>query len=273
MFSSERELLENLEKDDILKILKNKPHLFFFFPQRWKDDKDIVVEAIYHSPYNYKYISNELQNERTIILQTIALNGYFFYMIPQRFRDDKEICYLAINNYSFNTRYLSERLKYDEDIFFLLVMKNSWTINYMSCSLRNNTEIVNKALNMNRNILGYLNTTLKYEINFIVNVLINKHNFLLTDFPISIRNNVEIIKYAVKKNYINFIHVPKKDKNFLYDLYLLNPKIKYFLENTPYQYVLDKYNYLELLQIKNNEKKENFFHSRDVAYYILEFLF
>lgn len=273
MFPSERERLKNLEKDEILKILKIKPYLFSFFPERWKNDKEVAVEAIYQYPYNYKHISIELQNDRTIILQIIVLNGYFFYMIPQRFRDDKEICYLAINNYSFNTRYLSERLKYDEDIFFLLVMKNSWSINYMSFTLRNNTEIVNKALNMNRDILAYLNTTLKYEKDFIINVLINKHNFFLTDFPIVIRNNVEIIKYAVKRDYINFIHVPKNDKNFLYDLYLLNPKIKYFLENTPYQYVLDKYNYLELLHIKNNEKKENFFHSRDVAYYILEFLF
>lgn len=273
MFQRERERLETFNKIEALNFLRAKPHLFIFFPEKWKMDREIIVEAIYLYPYNYKHIPEIFKNDRSIVLQTIALNGYIFYAIPTKFRRDKDICLLAIEKYTFNVRYISERLQLDEEIFFYLVMKNSWSINYMSLALRNNENIVDKALSINRNIFSYISTNLKYNVNFIINVLIEKYNFLLSDLPVLIRNNRDVIKSAIKKNYINFVYAPKYDKDFLYELYTLNPMIKCFLEKTLYQSILDKHNYLILLYHKDKEEKKNIFHTRDIAYYIMEFLF
>lgn len=263
-------------ESEILEELRKRPYCFSLLPEHWKENYNVIVESILLYPYNYTYIADEFKKHRNLAIQAILMSPYLFNQVPHEFKNDMEICLLAIKNYPFNVKHLSNDMKKNEEIFFLLVKENSWGLNYMSSVLRDDPGIFEKAISINPNVFGMLNSAIKKN-NMFLKELLPKYNLTLQNFPEEARHDQELIKIAVKHNYLNFYFLPKKffnDYKFLLELYNLNKNLNIILKETKRECVIDKYNfYNHFLIYKQHEKEDNIFHMRELVEIIASFLF
>lgn len=270
------ETFRDKNEKEIINELRKKPYFFSLLPSKWKENYNVVIEAILLYPYNYTYIKEDFKKKRNLAISAIVMCPYLFTHVPSEFKNDKEICLLAIKNYPFNVKHLSIKMKENEELFYLLVKENSWGINYMSSTLRNNEQIFEKALQLNSTIFGLICSELKKNIEFLEK-LIPKYDLLLQNFSELARDNKKIIKIAVKNNYLNFYFLPKKyynDYDFLFELYSINKKLDIILKETKRECVIDKYNFIHhLLKYKQQEEIDNIFHMPELVFMIQSYLF
>jgi hypothetical protein len=263
----------NKDRENLIIELKRNPHCFSYFPAHWRSNREIVMEAIHYFPHNYYYITDELKKDRIIGLKVVTANAMLFCSLSDELKGDKEIAMIALEHNPCNLKYISLELKKDEDLFFLIVQKNYYGVTYFSEEILNNRNVIEKAMKMNSNIFGYLRSPLIYEKEFLLSV-IQKFNIPLKNIPIKMRNDMDIIRTAVTRDYKNFIQIPKtlyENHNFVFQLYLHNKAIKIFLSNTRHERILDRFNLLLLIKKKNNEPY-NIFHTTDLCFYIMTFL-
>lgn len=272
LFSKKNDFMTK-EKNELMIELMRNPYSFSYFPEKWRGDKELALEAIRQLPHNYYYLSKDLKKDRIIGLNTILSNGMLFGSLSEDLRRDKEIAFIACESHPFNVKYVSEELKKDKDLFFLLVRKNYWGISYFSEELVNDKDIVEEAMKINVNIFHFLSSSLKFDKKFLID-MIQKFNIKLKDIPEIMRSNTDVIKCAIQKDYKNFIQIPKKiyeNDAFIFQLFLLNKKIKIFLRHTRHEGLLDKYHCLLVMKKKQNETKQHIFQDLDICSVILKF--
>jgi hypothetical protein len=266
----------NKNEKEILEELRTKPYFFSLLPPIWKENYNICVEAILLYPYNYTYIKEEYKKKRNLAIQAITMCPYLFTHVPSEFKNDMEICLIAIRNYPFNVRHLSSNMKNNEELFYVLVKENSWGLNYMSSTIRNDKRVFENALQINSSVFGCIHSMLKNDVEFL-KPLIPKYNLLIQNFSEVARKNKELLKIAIRHNYLNFYFLPKlyyNDFHFLFELYSINKKLGIVLKETKRERVIDKYNfYHHCVFYKQMEKEDNIFHMPELVHIIESFLF
>ena len=105
------------EKSELMIELMINPYCFSYFPDEWRGDKELALEAIRQLPHNYYYLSRDLKKDRIIGLNTILSNGMLFGSLSEDLRRDKEIAFIACESHPFNVKYVSEELKKDKDFY------------------------------------------------------------------------------------------------------------------------------------------------------------
>lgn len=266
--------LNNCNRDEIISLIHNKPHSFRYLPEKWKDDKIVVMELLYISPYNFHYISPRLKKDKTIVLHFITKCPHLFSSIDSTFHNDIDVALHTLETYPYNTKYISESLKNNVSVFTMLTEKNTWAINHMSSNLRNDPNVVINAIRINKNILSFLITELKFNTDFLISLL-NESLVCIKDIPKQMLNNKKIMKCCIVKNYQNFLYISKtlyNDEKFIFELYLSNRRIGLFLKNTKHENVFDKYNFLLLLHWKKKKVHDDIFHFEDIYRSIFEYL-
>lgn len=264
----------NRTKDELLVEIKQNPYAFSYFPQKWRGDRDIVMEAIHRLPHNYYYISNELKKDRIVGLTVILANGMLFCSFSDELKRDKEIAMIAVDSHPFNVKYISKELQQDEDLFFLIVQKNYWGISFFSNEILEKEHVVDKAIEINKNIFPYLNSCLLLQKDFLIK-MIQKYNIPLKNIPVLMKNDKDVVKASIQKDYKNYIQIPEtlyKNSDFIFQLFLWNNGIKIFLYHTRHERVIDKFHFLLLIKKKNQEEEYNIFHTFDLCYSIMQFL-
>ena len=226
-------------------------------------------------PYNYKHLSERLQNNRKIVIHTILQNPYLFFLIPDNLKDDKEIATIGIELSGYNIRHVSTRLQDDEDLFFLILHRNSWYINYVSERIRNDPNIIKRVIKKNKFIFQSIRSQLKEDKKFIIEI-INELNLTLNYISESLLKDFEIIKIAIKKNSFNYFFLPNNiyyNANYLMRLYIINKDISKYYSSSIELQVIDKYNYYCFLYEIRKKNEDNIFHMEDISTYIGEYLF
>ena len=232
-------------KDYVLKILKHKyPLCFNKLSINFRNDREIMLEAVKVNGENLKFVSNNLIKDSQIILEAIK------------------------NNYNaFN--YLSDVFKYNKNNFFILLKHNCLIINCVS----------NIFINYKNNIFKIIFILIKFHNDKVIdiyNIMITK---LSDDNKIYIKNIIDIQYYNIyniefiKENnkilnkYINF----KLVINHIYDInnyeiLLLNRKILNYISENPilfpkfieYLFLKEEYDMIYEYENFNDYIKEKF---------------
>lgn len=67
-----------LDKENIKLMLKKSPGNFRYFPEKWKDDLELVIDAVSVSTSNMEYVSKRLSNNLDVL--KAALNKSIFFL-------------------------------------------------------------------------------------------------------------------------------------------------------------------------------------------------
>jgi len=88
----------SVDKEILLNILKTSENidLFSTLDEYWRDDNDIVKEALKINPLMYEHISERLKLDRDLALSTIKADINTHRMIAKRFRRNKEFLIDAV---------------------------------------------------------------------------------------------------------------------------------------------------------------------------------
>eukprot|EP01080_Neovahlkampfia_damariscottae_P011996 gene11996-5396_t len=111
-----------------------------------RDDFDFVKDLIKKNAEYYLYVSVRLQYNLELAREAVKSNGYSLVYISNEFQNDSSIVLLAAKENMDSIQYASISTKNNLDIGMKLVEINGKILKYLSSELQDNEEIVIKAL-------------------------------------------------------------------------------------------------------------------------------
>jgi hypothetical protein len=189
----------------ILEVLKkNKKFTINSLSEEFRNDYDIVLEAVKNKGINLKFASEELQNNYNIVLEAVKNNGLSIQFSSYTLQNNKNIIIESIlsNKLSFNF------VKYNLEYQLYLLIHN----------LQHNFNI--KFIKLNELFLNNINYISKTnQFNNIFNFILKNHIEIFIEnykkFINVIINNLDYIQLCQKYN----IHIFSKDEITNYNEY------------------------------------------------------
>lgn len=184
-----------------IKIIKPnyKKSLLRYVGEQWGHDRDFVLEnvSVKEGGYQIIFASEELKNDREVVLAAISNDDLAFSEIRSKFKKDKSFLIDAvhINPLIFNK--IDPQLKLDKDIALSAVTKAGWILKNMDESLRNNKKIALAAIKNDPKAIWSAGDVFKNDLD--LNLKCIKRNGLIFQYAAeTIRDNKEAAMLAIK---------------------------------------------------------------------------
>jgi hypothetical protein len=219
-----------------LSMVKKDGMFLKYVDERFKDDKEIVLEAFKQNQDSIIYVEmNTLVYNNTIVeaiknrvckitsipsnfednieiyLNLVKYNGVLIYFASRSIKDNKVIVMNAVKSNGLALAYVSERLRDDKDVVLASVSLLGTSINYASNRLKNDRIVIFTAIIESGVVIRMMPQQYMNDKNFIINIL--RHNpcaFKYINFEIRFDKEVE----WVSKRYFKQIRNIKPDINF-----------------------------------------------------------
>jgi hypothetical protein len=121
-------------------------------------EKEHAIEAVSENAYAYNTLSDELREDRDVVLATVRKDGYILIFMDPQFKEDKEVVLAALTNFGYAIHY-TEDLKGDKDVVTAAIMHDGYNLNSASEELQRDPELITLAMNR-----GYMPTEEQEEI-------------------------------------------------------------------------------------------------------------
>lgn len=95
-----------LTKEDALQALKENVH-FKDLPQKFKEDREVVKEAVKYDCFSLKYAGAKFQDDKEIVLIAVSSCGWAYEYVSERLQNDKEVLLTALENFKNNISWVS----------------------------------------------------------------------------------------------------------------------------------------------------------------------
>lgn len=154
MYKTKETAIRNLQKG---KNFGTKPFDLF------RNDRDVVLEAIKTNPYFILDADAEFRNERNIMLYVSKEVAELFQFSSDNLKEDKSYCLEIVSRYGSLLEYVSPNLRSDVDVVKSAVKANGEALTYASDSLKDNREIVLLAVQDFGFALKYASERLKND--------------------------------------------------------------------------------------------------------------
>ena len=159
-----RDLFRNRDEIYVLGKILDGEYDFNKLSNKFKDNKEFMLQAINNQDIGHrlkidregkaevedsiiKYASQNLRNDKDIVLKAIEKNPDALEFASDRLKDDDMVVRRAILNYNTTAlQFASERLKNNFDIVKTAVQMNPEVLQFASKELRNNEDIVKEAV-------------------------------------------------------------------------------------------------------------------------------
>ena len=208
------------DNQDIKKVIDLRI-LLSYVTNDIRSDAQSVLCALSLSLNNYQFVSSSLTSDKEFIqellnrlLAEIASSNVkpssisialIYKRLPDSLKDNKEIAFLAVKIDYRLYHIISERLKEDFDIAEYVLSIQPGFLKEISYKLLLNRKFMRIGICYNPSIYLQLNKTLQNELEIALNAISNaKDNYIIelyAKMPFKIRNNIQLIKEAIKKDY------------------------------------------------------------------------
>jgi hypothetical protein len=217
------------EKSIIISSMKINPYnTWKHIKDDYKDDPDIILEAIRSNLLNFKslyYSNKELYKEQKYIKAAFdAKQLHYHYIKHPKYlefltfvsENDQEIVKIAVKQNGLALQFASESLKNDQEIVKIAVKQNGLALQFASESLKNDQEIVKIAVKQNGLALQFASESLKNDQE-IVKIAVEQNGLALQFASESLKSNLKIVKIAVEQNGLALQFASESLKNELLD--------------------------------------------------------
>lgn len=242
--SSIEELSDRLrdDKELILQALVFNDYAFVCASEKLREDKEVVEFAMKKNPKLFKYVGNNYKNDLSFIVRQLQNidpdksdsyneiddeydaektidRKFIFNNLTPEFKDDlhKMTCLASFDKDCI--KYASSRLLDLENFGLVVVSHEGNNLQYLSNRLQNDKFIVMSAILNNPESLQYAPEIYKDNIEIIKLVVSNKYNKQAFKYASeNMRNNKELIEYALSVNTENMEHISDtvaNDKSFI----------------------------------------------------------
>ncbi len=188
MFKTKEEALNNISK---MNFSDKEFDLF-------RNDKEVVLEAVKQGGWALEYTSDELKNDKEVVLEAVKQNGHALYFASKRLRDDKEVVLEAVKQDAMALEYTSDELKNDKEVVLEAVKQDYWALEYASDELKNNKEVVLEAVKQDGWALELASDKLRND----KDILNAVRDYLMSDSWVG--NLSEDIFFKAKENLLKY---------------------------------------------------------------------
>jgi hypothetical protein len=136
-----------------------------------RSNREVVIAAVSKNGANFKYASDELKNDRGIVLTAIANDevdcGCVYKMCPLAVKNDREIVLAAVSKHGKDLVYVSDEFRHDREVVLRAVANDESetgvALRCASIDLRGDREIVLAAVSKHGHSLQYASKELKND--------------------------------------------------------------------------------------------------------------
>ena len=114
-----------------------------FLPVRLRKDMEVVEMAVSckGSGCALQFATDELRNDKNIVLKAVKSDGYALEFASQELRDNEVVCLEACRQNGFAMRFVSERLRHDKEWGKRAMQANGYSLKYAGKSLKDDHEV------------------------------------------------------------------------------------------------------------------------------------
>ena len=102
----------------------------------FRDDKEVVLEAVKNYGQALKYTSEPLRNDKEIVLEALKTNGWALEYASNSLKNDKDVVLKAVKTNGLALHHASDKLKNDKEIVLEAVKTNGLALHYASESIQ-----------------------------------------------------------------------------------------------------------------------------------------
>ncbi|EFC41905.1 predicted protein [Naegleria gruberi] len=191
LFSNDREFIRTLAKLDGNVAL-------YYASEELRNDREIVIKSIQQDPSGFIFASKELQKDREIVKSAVMKNGLCLRFLSAQLRDDREIAELALKSCGLSIQYISERLRNDTE-FLQSLGKRGYLLRYLPDEFRYDREILLESLKLDPINFDFIPNELKNDREFILQAA-TRCGMILSFVNDQFRKDREIVLAAVSQN-------------------------------------------------------------------------
>lgn len=123
---------------------------------KFRDDEDVVLEAIKQNGFDLRYASDNLKSCRRFVLEAIRVGGgWVLKNASKELKADKGFALEAIRIHPFAFEYLTDSLRGDADVVLEAVRQDGWTLKYAAGQVISNKEVVLEACRPETSSIDY----------------------------------------------------------------------------------------------------------------------
>lgn len=204
------------DKDIVMAAIKNEGN-FGLCSERLQNDEEVRLLAIAFDSMehmnHFHYIPDNLLNNRDFLLKCLSVNGWYFIHLPEHFKHDKEMALTAvIQGFSFNE--LPDYFKHDNEILIASLYRSPKDIKHLPPEFKNRKEMIVIALSQDGESLFSLSEEFQHNKELVI-IALNKKTSIFKSLSKELQNDLDILitlKYQVQLN----------DKNTLKELWYIN---------------------------------------------------
>lgn len=145
----------------------------------WRDDYDVVSEAVNNDPSALQYASESLRDDDGFISELAIGNIQLIEHCSERLKNDREIAKYLLDNYGRSYEvmsYLGGEILNDEEFMLGYLENEPHCLQYASDSIKDNKEVVIKLVSGNGYVLEYASDRLKNDTEVVLEAVKSAEN-------------------------------------------------------------------------------------------------
>lgn len=227
--------------ETVKQLVKQKPSIFLQLPIHLRENKEVILEAIYHYGYLYSYITDtNLKNDLDIVSlavksypltltytseafqkeniellkDCIRINSLFYTYISPSMKNNIDIIITAIKSHSYIYKNIPESYRLDKKFSFLVLEINPYCYEYFSNIMKEDIDLARKILPKYPFFFPYIGFKLKSNINFIYEI-IDYCPYIYRYLYETQKKDIFLIQKVIKTTPFLYIYIPKLIQNSL----------------------------------------------------------
>jgi hypothetical protein len=151
-----------------MNLIDRFPIVFKFLSDEVKNNREAVLNAIglqgeLNGESNLKYASEDLKNDRDVVLEAVRRDSRALSFASQALKNDRDFILVAVRQNACALQYASDALKNDRELVLEAVRQNGYALQYASNDLKNDSLVVFHAVMQNGEALFYASQALKND--------------------------------------------------------------------------------------------------------------
>ncbi len=145
----------SLITEGLLTVVLNLDGLALKYAYGFKNNFEIVLQAVLHNPYAFEFASDDLKDNLFIVKTASMKNTYVLRFASEELRSDKDFMEIMIRHDGKSIQYASFELQKDAELVMLAVAQDGQALRFVRDEFKTDYNIVIQAIVNNRDALQY----------------------------------------------------------------------------------------------------------------------
>jgi hypothetical protein len=184
---------------EMLQKVKNDGLVLKHASEELRNNKTIVLTAIEQNGLALEFASEELRKDKEVVLKAIENNGLALEFASKELRKDYDIVLKAVKNDGLALKNADSTLQNNYNIVLSAIKQNAQALIYSGKIMQGNTLIIAEAIQHDISLLQYAYSSIKADKTFILNT-VEKNGLALEFASEKLRNDKDVVLKAISNN-------------------------------------------------------------------------